>query len=311
MLSDEQGSGDSLLRLIASSGIEVDVMLVAYMDESGHSGDSRIVAMGGVVGSHVHMEALADSWRKLRERHNLNVFHMSELESYSGEFIGWSKDQREALLADVFSTIKDLWIMPFGSAVVIEGYQKLPALNLAFCDPWFICFQLCVSEVAKSQMWHRDDPTPKDKIAVFHDRQMEYQGRAVSAFHYLKDSTSFGHRLGTITSGSMGDVIQLQLADLVAFEIRKMVENAIYYPEIPPRWPMKRIQEKPFLCNVVDFTGRLPELQHSEFSVIRRMGITITGDDIGFIGWPHEWSPEKAKEAIAEMGYRPIEKSDV
>jgi len=280
------------------------------MDESGHSADSRIVAMGGVMGSHVHMESLADSWRELKEHHKFNVFHMTELEGHSGEFTHWSKDQREALLADIFSAIKDLWIIPFGSAVIIEGYRILPELNLAFSDPWFICFQLCVAEVAMSQMGHRDDPTPKDKIAVFHDRQMEYQGRAVSAFNYLKDSTSFGHRLGTITSGSMADVIQLQLADLIAFEIRKLIENAIYHPEIPTRWPMKRFQEKPFMCNVVDFTGRLPVLEHGELSMIRRMGITITGEDIGFIGWPHDWSIEKIEEAAAEKGYKPIGKND-
>lgn len=276
-------------------------MLAAYLDESGHSSDCRIVAMGGIMGNHLHMETFAERWQRMLDRHLVAVFHMSELESFSGEFQGWTKIQREALLADVFLCMKDLWIAPIGAVSIVEQYRNLPTVaQLAFIDPWFLCFQLCVGEAAKTAMWHRDDPTPRDKIALFHDRQVEYQGRAVSAFHYLKDSTSFGHRLGSITSASMTEVIQLQMADLVAFEIRKLVENAIYHPDIPTRWPLKKLQERPFMCNVLDFTGRVPKLEHGPFGVIRRATIIISGEDLGFIGWPVEWTDEEAGTKLRE-----------
>jgi hypothetical protein len=280
---------NALLSLIASGGVTFDVMLAAYLDESGHSSDSRIVAMGGIMGNHLHMETLADRWREMLHRHGDITFHMSHLEGNLGEFKDWTVPQREALLADAFLCLKDLFIVPFGMVVIVEQYCDLPTIaQQAFIDPWFICFQMCVREAASTTMWYRDDPTPNEKIALFHDRQLEYQGRAVSAFHFLKDSTSFGHRLGSITSASMSDVIQLQVADLVAYEIRKLVENAIYHPEVRTRWPMKKLQEMPLILNYLDFTGRVPELEGGAFSTFRRVIFAVTAgetDHIGMIGW--------------------------
>ena len=277
-------------------------MLAAYVDESGHSSDSRIVAMGGVLGNHVHMETLADRWQKMRERHHFDVLHMVDLESFAGEFRGWTREQREALLADVFDCLKDLWIVPFGSVIIVEQYRNLlpEVAQRAFMDPWFMCFQMCVFEAAKTVIWHKDDPNPKEKLAFFHDRQFQYQGRAVTAFHYIKETNEFGYRLGSIKSGSMADIIQLQMADVVAFEIRKLVENAIYHPDIPTRWPMKRLQERPFLCNVMDFTGRVPEIKQGTFGVIRRTTLLIRSQEIGIVGCPIEWTEEKAAESLAE-----------
>jgi len=276
-------------------------MLAAYIDESGHSADSRIVAMGGIIGNHLHMEVLADRWSKMLHRHNVGVFHMSELEGYLGEFKAWTKLQREALLADVFTCLEDLWVMPFGTAVIVEQYRGLPVMAQgAFIDPWFLCFQMCVSEAADAKIWHRDDPTPKEKLAFFHDRQFEYQGRAANAFYYLKATHTSGNRLGTITSGSTTDVLQLQVADLVAYELRKIVENGIYHPDIPTRWPMKKLQERPFLFNVMDFTGRVPALDAGKLGVFRRTTFLVSAEEIGMIGWPLDWTDEKAAQALDE-----------
>jgi hypothetical protein len=137
-------------------------MLAAYVDESGHSSDSRIVAMGGVIGNHLQMEVLADRCNKMLKRHNVGAFHMSELEGHFGAFKDWTKLQREALLADAFTCLEDLWVIPFGAAVIVEQYRDLPVMaQAAFIDPWFMCFQMCVSEAANAKIWHKDDPTPK------------------------------------------------------------------------------------------------------------------------------------------------------
>lgn len=256
------------------------------------------------MGNHLHMETLADRWRKMLHHHCIAAFHMSELEGYLGEYKGWTRIQREALLSDAFLCLKDLWIAPFGAVVIVEQYRDLPQIaQLAFMDPWFICFQMCVREVIGTTMWYRDDPTPGDKIALFHDRQVEYQGRAVSAFHFIKDSWSSGHRLGSITSAATSDVIQLQVADLVAYEIRKLVENAIYHPDVPTRWPMRKLQEIPLILNYLDFTGRVPDLEGGPFSMFRRTAFTVNGGEmgtIGMIGWPVKWPTTPDKQEIPE-----------
>lgn len=275
-------------------------MLTVYVDESGHSSDSRIVAMGGIMGNHLHMERFADRWRNVLGRHRATAFHMSELEGFLGQYAEWTVPQREALLADVFACWEDLFILPFGAAVIVEQYRRLPLIaQEAFIDPWFMCFQMCVSEAARAQIWHRDDPSPKEKLAFFHDRQLEYQGRAVKAFRYLQDFGTHGHRLGSLTSASMTDVIQLQAADLVAYEIRKLIENAIYHPEIPTRWPMRKLQEMPFSCTYMDFTGRVPDLAKGRFTFFKRSTIIVHGDETKILDWPVNW-PIKTKETKGE-----------
>jgi hypothetical protein len=63
---------------------------------------------------------------------------------------------------------------------------------------------------------------------------------------------------------------------------------------------MKKLQERPFLCNVMDFTGRVPVLEAGKFGVFRRATFIVTGEEIGVIGWPLDWTDEKAKQALDE-----------
>ena len=124
------------------------------------------------------------------------------------------------------------------------------------------------------------------KLTLFHDQQKQYQGRAVEAFEYLKRAAPYGERLGTCTAGSNTDIVQLQVADLVAYEIRKHIENAIYNPDIPVRWPMRKIQEMFFSCTYMDFTGRVPEIAGGAFSVIKRSTIGVDAGELKLLEWP-------------------------
>ena len=269
--------GSALLSLLASGGMRTVAMLVSYIDESGHSGDSRIVAMGGIVGSHLQMDALGNDWNVALRAHGIRVFRMSELEGSSGEFQGWSKQQRESLLADLFGCLEKHFALIFGAAVIVSQYRSLPELAQdVLMDPWFICFHICVSEAAGLVMWHRDDASIMDKVAVFIHQQREYQSRAISGFQFMKDNWDSGSRLGTCTPASTADIVQLQIADLIAYETRKHIENAIHNPHVPMRWPMKQLCRRPFNYRYLDFAGIVPDLQGGEFTTFSRLNFRIT-----------------------------------
>ena len=205
--------------------------------------------MGGLIGSHIDMAKLGENWREMLHRHGDITFHMSELEGSLEEFEGWTKDQRKALLGDVFRCLNGLFLLAFGASVIVEQYRALPGMAQdAFVDPWMLCFQMCVSEAARTMMVRVDDHSSTEKLALVYDQQKDFRGRASSCFQYLKEASSFGSRLGTCTPASKKDIIQLQAADLVAYEIRKLIENSIYAPAVGMRWPMRRLQEMPLMC---------------------------------------------------------------
>ena len=114
------------------------------------------------------------------------------------------------------------------------------------------------------------------KIALFIDQQREYQSRAMSAFQFVKDTSSKGDRLGTCTPASKVDIIQLQIADLVAYEARKHIENSIYNPQVPIRWPMQQLSRHPMAFRYLDFTGMVPDLTGGEFTVFSRLSFRVT-----------------------------------
>lgn len=199
-------------------------MLAAYLGESGHSGDSRIVAMGGFLGNAIDWEELGKRWRELMRHHGNGkdlVFHMSHLESLIGEFVGWDEARKRALLSDVFTLLQDFFLIAIGGVVVVEHYDVLPDIaQRAFGDPWFLCMQMCLGEIGSVQMLSKQGGL-NDSVAVFCDRQMEFSGRGTDCFNYIAAHSSFGKRLGSITFASKDILVQLQTADLVAYEVKK------------------------------------------------------------------------------------------
>jgi hypothetical protein len=59
------------------------------------------------------------------------------------------------------------------------------------------------------------------------------------------------------------------LADLIAYELRKHVENCFFDNKRPTRWPMKRLMRRPFLVNVFDEQGRSIPTEGSDMAVFR------------------------------------------
>jgi hypothetical protein len=115
---------------------------------------------------------------------------------------------------------------------------------------------MCISEIGNA-FFVVDTTDMREKVAVFCDRQMEFGGRAAEAFKFLAENSSCGSRLGAFALASKADIIQLQLADLVAYECKKLVENTVFDPSRAMRWPMRQLQRRhPFACSFLDLSGR-------------------------------------------------------
>src|SRR5947209_15066513 len=95
--------------------------LTAYMDETGHSGDTAYVGMAGLVAPAAARKRFTRDWNAVLNRAGIKFFHMREFAHSRGQFKSWKNKStdRDALYGKLFAIIKDTKPIMFGAIVSI------------------------------------------------------------------------------------------------------------------------------------------------------------------------------------------------
>jgi hypothetical protein len=72
--------------------------------------------------------------------------------------------------------------------------------------------------------------------------------------------------------------VHLQFADLIAYELRKHIENAVFHEGRPTRWPVQQLLKKVFFVNVFDDSKTQIPTEGSETVLFRNAALTDVGD---------------------------------
>ena len=235
--------------------------VTAFFDESGHSASTRAVAIGGAMATPKRWRALREKWTNILEKFSVGTFHMTDFENRKGEFLDWDENRRRRMLAELFDAIEESPLILIGAAVVVEDFNRLDAaIRRRLIDPWYLCYRSCFEEVLT--VGYLVDPLEEDiepecsgVRACFYEEHRQYKyGPAI--FRLAQESAEVpGSRraVGIVGWGTKGSSVHFQLADLVAYELRKHVENSVFRQGRPTRWPMKRLLKTVFVANI--FTG--------------------------------------------------------
>jgi hypothetical protein len=234
--------------------------MTAFFDESGHSASTRVVAMGGVMAGPKQWGEVRRKWQTALDRFGVEVFHMTDFENRQGEFRGWDESQKHALLGELMHSFEDdLWYF-IGAAAVVKDFNRLP-LNgpLRFQDPWYFCYQTCFEE-ALSPLFFFDpeaagvETEDSNLRACFFEEHRQFKwGPVLFALAHERDRERGMNRpTGIIGWGGKKTSVHFQLADLIAYELRKHVENAVFNEGRPTRWPMRQLLKKVFVVNILD-----------------------------------------------------------
>ncbi len=121
-------------------------MLVAYIDESGHSRDpkSHFAGMGGLIADSSAWEAFAPEWAQALSDANVDggELHMRQFAHSRGPFEGWTEVKRRALMTRLVGAIVKIKAVPVGCVVALDAYNAAPASLQAFYkEPYFMAFQ--------------------------------------------------------------------------------------------------------------------------------------------------------------------------
>ena len=238
--------------------------ITAFFDESGHSSSTRIVAMGGAMTSPKRWGDLRVRWKAALQRYGIRVFHMTDFENRRGEFEGWNEAKRRKLLTELFGALAECPLFVIGAVVVVNDFNKLPSTGLKeLRDPWYLCYQSCFHEALTCSLLFADPKKEGIELedtrirACFYETHRQYTWGPVLfriAQEARKESAA-AYSNGIIGFGSKQSTVHFQVADLIAYELRKHVENALYKQGRPTRWPMRQFLKGMMMVNVFTNTS--------------------------------------------------------
>lgn len=229
-------------------------MLRIYLDETGHTKDPNafVVGMAGCVASLRSWDKFSSEWDETLEIFSISAFHMKDFAHFHGEFRGWNEQKRRQLLDRLLGTIEahvDVWV---GALLPISEFMGLSVeQKIRLRDPYFICLQDCLH----AAIIHAESIEAHESLEVVVSAHEEFAWDSYGWVVGCAQQLPGGARLESVTTERPKNVLPLQAADLLAYELTKMGKLIMRPERKPLRYPMQRLKSK---CAHVEFYAERP-----------------------------------------------------
>lgn len=216
----------------------------AYFDESGTWDDPGVeaVAIGGCVASAAAWARFETDWKGVLGTYDVSRLHMRELSFGRGQFAGWTRERRESFLQELLALLRRDASAFVGAAIAARDFEALaPEHQIRLRDPYFACFQACVRDAA-AQLAVEPDGTV---LELVFDDHPSFRGAVLDLYEWLKRTLTRGQQLGGLSFASSIVTPQIQVADLMAYELRLFWQQCSRTGEIgePKRYLMRELRD--------------------------------------------------------------------
>jgi hypothetical protein len=150
-------------------------MLRAYFDDSGTHADSRVVVIGGLIGTDPQWARFKEEWAALLKqplpgKTSLRMFHLSTCNARAGEFIGYSDAEQDAVIHDFRKIIINAELISIAAAVDRKAWCDLVigAYRESFGDALSHCIAYCIEETIRIANPH----AAGDEISIVIDKEI-------------------------------------------------------------------------------------------------------------------------------------------
>ncbi len=232
-------------------------MLTAYCDESGTDEKNRVAVVAGYIGQVSEWREFEKQWVPVLKKrpYRVSMMHRADLETWHGEFTedkGWDPNRRKSFLRELHPIIKSRTKVALGTAVIKKDWAEvMPSwLRRFFGGVYGWCAHECL---VASRVWcERPNRGYRHPIEWIFEKGAVGQGQVAAMFTELEAHPIYSkeYRIGP-WSFACKNVVPLQAADTLAYEIFKQVENQIVDGgERPVRFSTKdliRPQDAPYL----------------------------------------------------------------
>ena len=233
----------------AAAGLAEAVMdvLRAYIDEFDDYTNENCKAFGfsGLIGDVREWHKLQCRWEDALECCQIEHFHASYLQALEGEYKGWTASQRERLISLLVRIVQEQ--LPrfrlLGSANAMSSYKYLPEYRRRHLkNPYFLGAVSIMSDGARFAHYDFNDKP----VEFIFDQKSKHAHILGGAFDEVL-KTRWGHLCIDVSQADHRLVSPIQVADLLAYESKKYIENRLANPELTDvtdlRWPMEQLKK--------------------------------------------------------------------
>jgi hypothetical protein len=218
--------------------------LSAYLDETGHSRDERqkFVGIAGLIAPVASWETFERKWKATLEIFKLPYFHMKEYAHSAQTFKGWEgkEAKRQKLFGKLMMHMETTYLLPFGAIIPMKDFRSFKKEQQDyFHDPYFLCFQSLVA-ACSSILEFRKVPD-EEKVALIFSDQVEFRNRALQIYKNVETANFYVRRSTPPIFKDMREIVPLQAADIIAYEMHKEFERQLNRPNAEPRYGYQRI----------------------------------------------------------------------
>jgi len=233
------------------------LVLKSYLDDSGKANDpnEKIICIAGAISPLKAWENLEKEWKSILISFDIPYLHMREYAHSTGPFNKWKgqEEVRQEFLGSLMDTMDRNVMSVIGATVPKDDFNRLTTdQQQKVSDPCFLCFQQTLHSAASTAfaetmttgMTRRlqvPDPQHVEKIEVIFSRQDEFRSDMNALYDKMRRAARIGAMLGSFSWAFFKDVIPLQVADLIAYEMRIFASELTMPESTTIRVPMKRI----------------------------------------------------------------------
>lgn len=209
-------------------------VLRMYADDSASEKDQRVFAVAGYLGEASQWDKLAVEWMSVLHDPSwptkVPEFRMADCVARGGEFRSWPRERCKDLvqrLVEVITNPSYPSLIGIGGAVVLSDFDKVTASHEDRGRGYLTGFKYAVS-IALSLV-----DLSRDFIEFVFDEQDKFEGYACESFRELRKELpgEFQDKLFNPSFRTSKFTIQLQAADLLAWETSKHLYNCRFKPQ--------------------------------------------------------------------------------
>jgi hypothetical protein len=196
-----------------------------------------VFAVAGLFGDEAEWTSVKKAWLN---RTKGKVFHAAQCETDAGDFADSPHKENQLLYKDLTKILAASNLLGYGRAMDISEFSLLFP-NAVKHQPYYMCFQDVVTAFATNT----SVCIPPDKVEFIFDHNIEVEYNAASLYSYMKSLSEwrFHEFLADKISFASRKEPGIQMADLVARETMKHLDNIVGPEKRSTRLSMKALSE--------------------------------------------------------------------
>ena len=153
-----------------SSKMKQLAMLIAHLDESLDGKGTEVFVMAGLLGDTTQWDIFEANWKAVLRKFKIKEFKAAACEYQQNEFYDWTVDRCMELQNDLMAIIDE--VHPTGVTTAINLADCKPALDSTGQDPYYLCFQYLLVEIARKAV----NCPEEEKVAFILDERAKVKG---------------------------------------------------------------------------------------------------------------------------------------